>query len=48
MDGGEFLEAPHPPETEHRVFLPPERQVWILRTIVQPVAGLSPTQARFF
>ena len=27
MDGGKFLEASHPPETEHRVFSSPERQV---------------------
>ena len=33
MDGGKFLEASHPPETEPRVFSPPERQVGILRTM---------------
>ena len=27
MNGGEFLEALHPPETEHGVFSSPERQV---------------------
>ena len=27
MDGGEFLEASHLPETEHRVFSSPERQL---------------------
>ena len=43
MDGGKFLEASHPPETEHRVFSSPERQVGILRPIVQPAASLMPT-----
>ena len=27
MDGGAFLEASHPPETEHCVFASPERQL---------------------
>ena len=43
MDGGKFLEASHPPETEHGVFSSPEWQVGILRTIVQPAASLMPT-----
>ena len=38
MGGGKFLEASHTPETEHCVFSSPERQVGILRTIVQPAA----------
>ena len=43
MDGGAFLEASHPPETEHLMFSSPERQVEILRTIVQPAASLMQT-----
>ena len=27
MNGGEFLEASHPPETKHGVFSAPQRQV---------------------
>jgi hypothetical protein len=27
VNGGEFLKASHPPETEHGVFSSPERQV---------------------
>ena len=48
MGGGKFLEASHPPETEHRVFSPPERQVRILRTIVPPAASLTPTASAQF
>ena len=41
MDGGKFLEASHPPETEHCVFSPPERQVGGFVTIAsdQPLVG---------
>ena len=48
MDGGKILEASHPPETEPRVFSPPERQVGILRTIVQPSASLMQTGSAQF
>ena len=48
MDGGKFLEASHPPETEHCVFSSPERQVGILRTIVQLAASLMPTASAQF
>ena len=48
MDGGKFLEASHPPETEHYVFSSPERQVGILRTIVQLAASLMPTASAQF
>ena len=48
MDGGKFLEASHPPETEHRVFSSPERPVGILRTIIQPAASLMQTGSAQF
>ena len=48
MDGGKFLEASHPPETEHCAFSPPEQQVGILRTIVQPAASLMQTGSSQF
>ena len=43
VNGDEFLKASPPPETEHGMFSSPERQVCILRPIVQPVAGLLQT-----
>ena len=43
MGGGKFLEASQTPETEHCVFSSPERQVGILRTIVQPAARWNTT-----
>ena len=48
MDSGKFLEASHPPETEHRVFSSPDRQVGILRTIVPPAASLMQTGSAQF
>ena len=48
MDSGKFLEASHPPETKHRMFQSPERQVEILRPIVQLVAGLMQTGSAQF
>ena len=48
MNGDEFLQASHPPETEHGVFSSPKRQMRILRPIVQPAAGLLQTGAAQF
>ena len=42
MDRGEHLQASHPPEPLHRTLWPLDRQVRILRPIVQPAAGFLP------
>ena len=39
MDGGEFLQTSHPPETLHGAFPSSERQVRILNAIVEPPAS---------
>ncbi len=40
MDGGEFLQTSHTPETQHGPFSSSERQVRILDTVVEPPARL--------
>jgi len=42
VDGGEHLQTSHAPEAEHRPLSSSERQVCILRTVVQPAAGFLP------
>ncbi len=40
MDGGEFLQTSHAPETLHRAFTPSKRQVRVLDAVVEPPARL--------
>jgi len=41
MDGGELLQASHPPEPLHRPLSPSERQVGVLCPVVGPTAGFE-------
>ncbi len=40
MDGGEFLQTSHTPETLHRTFASSKRQVRILNPVIEPPARL--------